>query len=97
MALSFYEAKQRLLSGESLTWIKFGEHKAGTVHLATAGARRLFNFLLTCEQSKVAEAHESLFNDLIAAWELGSVDVHRVLITDAASETNAVKLSSVLQ
>jgi len=28
---------------------------------------------------------------------LGSVDVHRVLITDAASETNAVKLSSVLQ
>ena len=29
--------------------------------------------------------------------ELGSVDVHLVLITDAASETNAVKLSSVLQ
>jgi hypothetical protein len=28
---------------------------------------------------------------------LGRVDVHRVLITDAASETNAVKLSSVLQ
>ena len=70
MALSFYEAKQRLLSGQPLTWAKFGDHKAGSVHLASAGARRLFHFLLTCEQSKVADAHESLFDDLIAAWEL---------------------------
>lgn len=74
MALSFYEAKQRLLSGQPLTWAKFGDHKAGSVHLASAGARRLFHFLLTCEQSKVADAHESLFDDLIAAWELETFD-----------------------
>ena len=35
--------------------------------------------------------------DFQAARNLGSVDVHLVLITDAASETNAVTLSSVLQ
>lgn len=74
MGLSFYEAKQRLLSGQPLTWAKFGDNKAGSVHLASAGARRLFHFLLTCEQSKVADAHESLFDDLIAAWELETFD-----------------------
>jgi hypothetical protein len=74
MALSFYEAKQRLLSGEPLTWTKYGEHKAGSVQLASAAGRRLFHFMLTCEQSKVAEAHDSLFDDLIAAWELEIFD-----------------------
>lgn len=74
MALSFFEAKERLLSGVPLTWAKFGDHKAGSVHLASAGARRLFHFLLTCDQSKVADAHESLFDDLIAAWELEAFD-----------------------
>jgi len=74
MALSFYEIKQRLLSGDQLTWMKFGNHKAGSVHLASAGARRLFQFLLTCEQTKVADAHESLFDDMVAAWELESFD-----------------------
>lgn len=74
MALSFYEAKQRLLTGEPLTWAKVGDHKAGSVHLASASARRLFHFLLACEQSKVAEGHESLFDDLVAAWTLESFD-----------------------
>ena len=55
MALSFYEAKQQLLSGLPLSWAKFGDHKAGSVHLASAGARRLLHFLLTCEQFKVAD------------------------------------------
>jgi len=41
--------------------------------------------------------HLAIFTFAIFAFYLGSVDVHRVLITDAASETNAVKLSSVLQ
>ncbi|PNQ77229.1 hypothetical protein BA950_04055 [Erythrobacter sp. SAORIC-644] len=74
MALSFYEAKQRLLSGAPLTWEKFGDHKAGSVHLASAGARRLFRFLLSCEQDKVVDAHESLFDDLVAAWKLETSD-----------------------
>lgn len=74
MALSFYEVKQRLLTGEPLTWAKFGDHKAGSVHLASASARRLFHFLLTCEQSKVTDAHESLFEDMVEAWNLESFD-----------------------
>ena len=74
MALSFYEAKQRLLSGVPVTWAKFGDHKAGSVHLASAGARRLFHFLLSCEQDKVVDAHESLFDDLVAAWKLETFD-----------------------
>lgn len=74
MSLSFYEAKQQLLAGTPLTWAKFGDHKAGSVHLASAGARRLFHFLLTSEQSKVADAHDSLFDDLVAAWELETFD-----------------------
>ncbi len=74
MVLSFYEAKQQLLSGLPLTWDKFGDHKAGSVHLASASARRLFRFLLTCDQSKVADAHESLFDGLVAAWEHETID-----------------------
>lgn len=74
MALSFYEAKQRLLSGAPLTWTTFGDHKAGSVHLASAGARRLFHFLLSREQNKVADAHESLFDDLLTAWGLETFD-----------------------
>lgn len=74
MTLSFSEIKQQLLSGDQLTWAKFGENKAGSVHLTSAGARRLLHFLLTCDQSKVAEAHEALFDDLVAAWELESFD-----------------------
>lgn len=74
MALSLYEVKQRLLSGDQIAWTKFGDHKAGSVQLATSGARRLFQFLLTCEQTKVADAHESLFGGLVEAWERESFD-----------------------
>jgi hypothetical protein len=86
MAISFYETKQRLISGEPLSWTKFGEHKGGSVHLASPAARRLFAFLLTCEQPKVADAHDSLFDDLIAAWELESFDPATSISQNAQAE-----------
>jgi hypothetical protein len=96
MALSFYEAKQRLLSGEPLIWAKFGDYKAGSVHLASAGARRLFQFLLSCEQTKVADAHESLFDDLVAAWELKTFDpADETQQSEAATNTGPWRLARV--
>lgn len=86
MALSFYEVKQRLLSGEPLTWTKTGEHKAGSVHMSSAAARRLFHFMLTCEQSKIAEAHDSLYEDLIAAWELEGFDPATSILQNGQAE-----------
>ncbi|QND54576.1 AAA family ATPase (plasmid) [Phyllobacterium sp. 628] len=69
MALSLFEAKKQLLSGEVLSWPKFGENKAGSTQLSTPAARRLFQYLLTCDQVKVAEGSESLFDGLVSAWE----------------------------
>ena len=69
MSLSLSEAKQRLLSGDVLPWTKFGHNKAGSVQLTTAASRRLLHYLLSGDQAKVAEANETLFDGLVAAWE----------------------------
>ncbi|SFL90092.1 AAA domain-containing protein [Bradyrhizobium sp. NFR13] len=68
MPISLSEAKTHLLKGTPLLWTKFESHKAGSVVLETAGARRLFKFLSEQVSSKVAEANEQLFSGLIAAW-----------------------------
>ena len=74
MSLSLSEAKQRLLSGDVLSWAKFGNNKAGSVHLVTPSERRLLHYLLSCDQTKVAEANETLFDGLVAAWENAAFD-----------------------
>ena len=74
MSLSLSEAKQRLLSGAALSWTGFGNNRAGSVQLATAAARRLLHYLLSCNQAKVAEANEILFDGLVAAWENAAFD-----------------------
>jgi hypothetical protein len=53
-AMSYAEATRALLSGKTLAWAKFGEHKDGIVTLGTAGQRRLFAFLLAQNATKVA-------------------------------------------
>lgn len=68
MPISLSEAKAQLLKGAPLSWEKFESHKAGSITLETAGARRLFKFLTEQASSKVAEANEQLFPGLIAAW-----------------------------
>ncbi len=69
MPISFAEAIDRLLKGSALAWPKVGSHKAGEIVLETAGARRLFDFLLRQASDKVLGGDESLFPGLIAAWE----------------------------
>jgi hypothetical protein len=74
MSVSLTQAIQTMLAGNVLSWPKFGEHKAGIIHLASPGARRLFQFLLSCDRMKVAGASEELFDGLIDAWEDMSLD-----------------------
>jgi hypothetical protein len=69
MSTSFAEAKQRLLSGKTLSWEKFGGHKGGSINLSSAGQRRLFAYLLKQDSGKVAQGHDDLFDGLIAAWK----------------------------
>lgn len=74
MTTSFSEVKQTLLAGNTLSWPKFGDLKAGSVLLSKPGQRRLFHFLLSRDQEKVARADEGLFDDLISAWENTNFD-----------------------
>lgn len=68
------DAVQTLLSGASLSWSKSENYKAGSIQLSTPGARRLFQFLLANDPVKVAEANESLFDGLLAAWRNTDLD-----------------------
>jgi hypothetical protein len=74
MPVLFSVAVQTLLSGNALSWAKFGDFKAGNIQLVSPGARRLLHFLLSCDQSKVADAKEALFESLITAWQNISFD-----------------------
>lgn len=69
MAITHAEAENALLSGAELAWMKFGEHKSGSITLDTAGKRRLCEFLLKQDIRLVAEGNEKLFPGLIAAWK----------------------------
>lgn len=69
MPVSVSDAKAQLLKGAPLSWKKFENHKAGSITLETAGARRLFKYLAEQDSAKVAEGNEQLFPGLIAAWK----------------------------
>lgn len=90
MPVSLSEATRTLLSGGTLSWTKFGDYKAGSVQLSKPGARRLFQFLLSCEQSKVSEAKEDLFKGLIAAWHDAGNDPAASTTTAFANSTAGV-------
>jgi len=53
MAITLGQAVQTLLAGKTLSWQKFRDQKAGVIHLAEAGQRRLFAFLLSQPASRV--------------------------------------------
>lgn len=74
MRISFSEAVQSLLAGKPLRWNKFEGHKAGEVFLQTAGARRLFHFLLSADANKIAAANEDLFDGILSAWGNSTFD-----------------------
>ena len=74
MPISLSEAVQTLLSGDALSWAKFGDHRPGSIQLASPGARRLLHHLLSCNRAKVAQGNEELFDGVIAAWRNTSFD-----------------------
>jgi hypothetical protein len=95
MSISLSEAKAHLLKGTPLSWKKFESHKAGSVVLETAGARRLFKFLSEQISSKVAEANEQLFPGLIAAWTATDDPAETVATASAVAAGGIWKLARI--
>jgi hypothetical protein len=69
MGTSLAEARGLLLAGKKLAWNKYNDHKAGSITLDSPEQRRLFEFLLAADSSKVATGDETLFAGLVAAWD----------------------------
>jgi hypothetical protein len=69
MGISLADATGLLLAGKKLSWDKYKDHKAGSINLDKPGQRRLLEFLLKTDSSKVGVGDESLFDGLVAAWE----------------------------
>lgn len=95
MPISLSEANTRLLKGAPLSWTKFETHKAGSVVLETAGARRLFKFLSEQSSSKVAEANEHLFAGLIAAWEATEDPAETLVSAPAVAAAGVWRLTRI--
>ena len=69
MGILLAEATGLLLAGKKLAWNKYNDHKAGSITLDKPEQRRLLEFLLAADSSKVASGDETLFADLVTAWE----------------------------
>ena len=69
MGISLSEATAMLLTGKTLAWNKYKDHKAGSITLDTSDKRRLLEFLLTCDSGDVAQGNEALFEGIVKAWE----------------------------
>lgn len=87
MAASFSDVTKRLLTGQSVAWQKFGDHKAGAITLERPEQRRLFEFLLNADSDKVANGDESLFTGLLSAWENNTHDPANVAARPATSSS----------
>ena len=74
MSISYGQATERLLSGNTLSWSPSGSARAGSITLSEPRQRRLFQFLLDAERSDVAEGSDTLFDGLISAWANDSTD-----------------------
>jgi hypothetical protein len=85
VAITLAEVVNTLLSGASLAWTKFGEHRGGSITLDTPGKRRLFAFFLKQNAARVTEGSEALFPGLIAAWK----DENRDPAKDTTGEKSA--------
>lgn len=59
----------QLLAGGEVKWSPHEAHKGGSVVLESAGARRLFAYLLAEPIEKVVSGNEENFPGLIDAWE----------------------------
>src|SRR3954468_11598063 len=95
MPIALSEAKKHLLKGTPLSWMKFENHKAGSVILETAGPRRLFKFLSEQVPSKVAEASEQLFPGLIAAGTATHDPAETLVTVSAVAPSGVWKLARI--
>lgn len=68
MSVTFQECVDQLLAGNVLHWEKHGNHATGQIVLNSAGARRLFYYLISQDPDAVARADEALFSGLMNAW-----------------------------
>ena len=82
MTVTLKEASDKLLRGEPLEWLPQGGLKGGKISLADAGSRRLLAYLLDNPQDLVANADESLFAGLIAAWEKDDDPAERIVTVE---------------
>lgn len=74
MSITLNEAISLLKQGKPLKWASSGPYKDGTVELADAGQRRIFNFLIENDIDTVTSADESIFEGLTAAWQDETAD-----------------------
>jgi hypothetical protein len=78
MGISLSEATELLLTGKKLAWAKYKDHKAGAITLEKPEQRRLLEFLLAADSSKVASGDEALFAGLLATWAMVDHDPAKV-------------------
>jgi AAA domain len=69
MGISLSEATALLVTGKALAWIKYKNHKAGSITLDKPETRRLLEFLLACNSGDVAQGSETIFDGIVKAWE----------------------------
>ena len=96
MGMSLAETIGLLLAGKKLSWNKYKDHKAGSITLDKSEQRRLLEFLLAAESSKVASGDESLFAGLIAAWENKGHDPAKIKAEgDSKASTKSWRLDRI--
>ena len=83
MSISYGQATERLLSGNTLTWSPSGTARAGSITLSEPSQRRLLEFLLNAESGAVSEGSDTLFDGLISAWKNESADPIRPTSADS--------------
>ena len=98
MGMSLGEATGLLLHGKKLAWKKYKDHKAGSITLDKPEQRRLLEFLLAADSSKVASGDEALFDGLIAAWRNSGHDPakSKAESSDSSSMPNGAGLPPIL-
>lgn len=74
MGIPLAEITRLLLSGKTLEWPGYKDQNPGSITLNNPSQRRLFEFLLNQDSSKVAVGDENIFPGLISAWENNESD-----------------------
>lgn len=67
--ISFTDAVQELLSGGALEWPAFGDHKGGDAQISESGGRRVFQYLLTLDQTQFGDLSDETFDQIVSAWQ----------------------------